>query len=231
MTKPPRLRPGDAVGIISPSWGGGAAFPHRIERGVRHLEALGFRVKIAPHALNSLGHVSDTPENRAADLHTLFRDPEVRAIVATIGGDHSCHLLPLLDFELLRAHPTILVGFSDVTVLNVAIWRMTGLTTFNGPMLMTEFAEYPRMPEYSERHLLKSLCRPEPAGEIAPSEWWTDEFLDWEAREDLTRPRARQPGTGWTWLKAGQGGAAEGHLIGGCLESLQHLRGTPYWPG
>lgn len=229
MLKPPRLRRGDTVGIISPSWGGGAAFPHRIERGVRHLESLGFRVRIAPHALNSRGYVSDTPENRAADIHLLFRDPAVRAIVATIGGDHCCHLLPLLDYGLIRAHPTILLGFSDVTVLNVAIWTMTGLVTFNGPALMTEFAEYPRMPEYSEQSMLRALCRAAPIGPLQPAAWWTEEFLDWETKEDLTRARERHTAEGWTWLRGTE--PASGRLLGGCLESLQHLRGTPYWPG
>ena len=133
ILKPPRLLPGDTIGIISPSWGGGARYPHRIERGAAHLRSLGFKVKIAPHTLNSIGFVSDTPENRVADIHAMFLDPEVKAIIASIGGDHSCHLLPLLDFDLIAAHPTIFMGYSDVTVLNVAIHAMTGLVTFQRP--------------------------------------------------------------------------------------------------
>ncbi len=188
---------------------------------------MGFEVKIASHALNSRGHVSDTPENRAADLHEMFSNPEVKAIIATIGGDHSCHLLPLLDWGLIRENPKIFMGYSDVTVLNVAIWKKTGLVTFNGPALMVEIAEYPKMLEYTERYMLEALCNPEPIGAIKPSPWWTDEFLDWGEKEDLTRPREGRPSEGWSWLN---GGHAEGILIGGCLESLQHLRGTPYWP-
>jgi muramoyltetrapeptide carboxypeptidase len=64
-------------------------------------------------------------------------------------------------------------------------------------------------------------------GAIEPSEWWTDEFLDWESKQDLTRERERRPSDGWRWLRRGR---AEGVLVGGCLESLQHLRGTRYWP-
>ncbi|HEV8246760.1 MAG TPA: LD-carboxypeptidase [Polyangiaceae bacterium] len=119
--KPPRLRPGDKIGVVSPSWGGAGLFPHRVERAQAALEALGFRLKFGRHARNSNGFVSDTSENRAHDLHEMFRDPEVRLILATVGGDHSCHLLPLLDFELIRANPKPLVGYSDITVLNVAI--------------------------------------------------------------------------------------------------------------
>ena len=165
--------------------------------------------------------------NRAGDLHDMFRDPKVRAIVAAIGGDHSCHLLPLLDFDLIRTHPKILVGFSDITVLNVAIWAETGLVTFNGPALLTDFAEYPVMFEYTERYMLRTLCRAKPLGRIEPSDWWTEEFLDWETKRDLERPRARSESSGWTWLREG---TAEGVLVGGCLESLQHLRGTRFWP-
>jgi muramoyltetrapeptide carboxypeptidase LdcA involved in peptidoglycan recycling len=228
MIKPPRLQPGDTVAVVSPSWGGAGAFPHRVERGVECLQTLGFNVKLAPHALSQRGFVSDTPENRVADIHDSFRDPAVRSIVAAIGGDHSCHLLPLLDFDLIRANPKIFMGYSDVTVLNVAIWKATGLVTFNGPALLTDFAEYPQMFDYTREHLLRTVSVADPPGMIEPSPWWTEELLDWEHKADLERPRTRQPSDGWTWLKPG---IAQGRLIGGCLESLQHLRGTRFWPG
>ena len=61
------------------------------------------------------------------------------------------------------------MGYSDITVLNVAIWQLTGLTTFNGPALLTDFAEYPTMFEYTESHMLKMLTETEPLGSIEPS--------------------------------------------------------------
>jgi muramoyltetrapeptide carboxypeptidase LdcA involved in peptidoglycan recycling len=228
MLKPSKLQPGDTVAIVSPSWGGAGAFPHRVERGVACLQALGFNFRLAPHALSQRGYVSDTPENRAADIHEVFRDPGVKAIVAAIGGDHSCHLLPLLDFDLIRANPKVFMGYSDITVLNVAIWKATELVTFNGPALITDFAEYPEMFEYTKEHFLRTVNVAEPAGAIEPSPWWTEELLDWEQKKDLEQPRTRQPSEGWTWLKPG---IAQGRLIGGCIESLQHLRGTRFWPG
>lgn len=227
MIRPPRLQRGDTVGLVSPSWGGAGRFPHRVERGVQYLQSLGFKVRIGAHALNQRGFVSDTPQNRADEIHSMFDDPEVKAVVATIGGDHSCHLLPLLDFELIRENPKIFMGFSDITVLNVAIWQTTGLVTFNGPALLTDFAEYPRMFEYTERYMRRALCEARPIGVIEPSTWWTEEFLDWAEKADLERPRARNSSAGWHWLR---GGVAEGVLIGGCLESLEHLRGTGFWP-
>ena len=227
MLKPLRLKFGDTIGIVSPSWGGAGAYPHRVEQAIKYFNALGFKVKLAPHSLNQAGFVSDNPSNRVQDIHDMFADPAIKAIIAAVGGDHSCHLLPLLDFELIANNPKIFMGYSDITVLNVAIWKKTGLTTFNGPTLLTDFAEFPRMLSYTEAYFLKALMGEEPIGVIEPSSHWTEEFLDWSAKKDLERPRELLVSGGWTWLKEGK---AEGRLIGGCIESLQHLRGTEFWP-
>ena len=133
MIRPPRLKTADTIGIVSPSWGGAGLFPHRVEQGVRHLQSLGFKVRLATHALNHRGFVSDTPENRARDIHDLYADSEIKAIIAAIGGDYSCHLLPLLDFDLIASNPKVFMEYSDIPVLNVVIWTRTGLSTFNGP--------------------------------------------------------------------------------------------------
>lgn len=228
-----RLRPGELVAAFSPSAPAANLFPHRVERGLAKLRQLGFQTQLAPHAMESAGYLSATAEARAADLNALLADSDVRALISTIGGDHSCQMLPLIDWELARRDPKIIMGYSDMTVLLIAFWRMTGLVTFYGPHIMTELAEYPDMPAFSEQAMLRALCDPAPLGPLPESDWWTDEFLDWEARADLTRERAHRPTSGWTWLKPGvvsDERPAEGTLIGGCLESLQHLRGTPYWP-
>lgn len=227
IVKPPALRPGDTIGIVAPSWGGPALFPQRVERGRRFLESLGYRVVIGRHACGQRGHVSGTPEERATDLHDFFADPAVRAIVAAIGGDHSCHLLPLLDWDLIRRNPTILVGYSDVTVLNLAIHARTGLVTFNGPALMPDFGEFPAPLPYTVEHFLRVVTRPDAPGTIHPASGWTEERQEWGAPEEQQVPRTLRPSSGWTWLKEGR---ATGPLLGGCLESLEHLRGTPYWP-
>ena len=225
--KPPRLRLGDTVGIVSPSWGGAGKYPHRVRNGIAYLESLGFKTTIGAHALGQHGFVSDTAENRAADIHDMFRAHEVRAIIAAVGGDHSCHLLPYLDFELIRDNPTIFMGYSDITVLNVAIWNRTGLVTFNGPTLITDFAEYPSPHEYTTESFHRTVCRSEVVGRVRPSVSWTEEHLDWRTKADLERARKLVPSDGWTWLRPG---VAEGVLVGGCISSLQHLRGTEYWP-
>ena len=225
--KPPHLRPGDTIGIVSPSWSGAALFPHRLQAGLAQLERMGYRVKIAPHALGNSGYVSATPEQRASDINAMFADPSVNAILATVGGDHSCQLLPHLDYDLIRRKPKIFIGYSDITVLNVALHVRTGVVTFNGPALITEFAEFPQMFAYTASHFLRAVSQPEPIGVIDSSPTWTEEYLDWGQQLDLTRPRAIQPNAGVQWLKHGR---ATGRLLGGCLESLDHLRGTAFWP-
>ncbi len=225
--KAKRLGPGDTIGIVSPSWCGPAVFPHRLDNGVAYLESRGFRVRVACHARGRDGFVSGTAAERTADLHDLFGDPEVAAIIAAVGGDHSCHLLPHLDFGLIAENPKIFMGYSDITVLNVAIWERTGLVTFNGPAVMTDFGEYPRPFEYTVRAFERAVCSGDAIGRIEPAGRWTEERLDWGTKADLTRARETSVSPGWTWLR---GGAAEGELVGGCIESLQHLRGTDFWP-
>lgn len=148
-------------------------------------------------------------------------------MIATIGGYHSCHLLKLLDYELVRGNPKIFMGFSDMTGPNVAIWHKTGLVTFNGPALLPDGGEYPRIFDCTKHYFRKALCDPRPIRPIEPSPWWAEEFLDWSTKQDLTRRRERRESPGWTWLK---GRCAEGVLIGGPLESLEHLRGTHSGP-
>jgi len=221
------LRPGSTIGVIAPSWCGPALAPHRVARGRAFLESLGYRVVLAPHLFERRRWTAGTPEQRAADIMDLFADPGVDGIWAAIGGDHSCQFLPHLDWSRIAAHPKVFIGYSDVTVLNVAIWTMTGLVTFNGPALMDEIAEYPAPPPYAVRQLRRVLTEPSAPGTVEPAAEWSEERLDWISREDLTRPRAYRPAPGWTWLRPG---TAEGVLVGGCLASLQHLRGTPCFP-
>jgi muramoyltetrapeptide carboxypeptidase LdcA involved in peptidoglycan recycling len=185
------------------------------------------QVVFIEHALNHCGIVSDSAEHRVQDIHDMFLDPKVKAIIAAIGGDHSCHLLPLLEFDLIRVHPTVFMGYSDISVLNIAIWQSAGLITFNGPAILTDFAEHPRMFHYTEQYFLQAVTQESPIGLIEPSSWWTEEFQDWERQADRERPLRRHPSSGWTWLREG---SAEGVMIGGCIESLEHLRGTRFWP-
>ena len=109
----------------------------------------------------------------------------------------------------------------------MAIWKKCGLVTFNGPALISDFAEYPEPLAYTVESFARTVQKGGPVGHIAPSSEWTEETLDWREKLDLTRPRRLRESPGWSWLRPG---VREGILVGGCIESLQHLRGTPFWP-
>jgi muramoyltetrapeptide carboxypeptidase LdcA involved in peptidoglycan recycling len=202
-------------------------FPHRVQSGINAIKSIGFNIQIGKSAMSKKGFVPDTPQNRANDINDFFGDPKIKGIFCTIGGDHACELLPLLDYKLIRKNPKVFMGYSDISVLNIAIWQQTGLVTFNGPMVMMDFAEYPRMFDYTTEYFLRTLCEKKPIGQIKPSTYWTEERLEWKGMVDQSRARHLIPSEGWRWIKKGAG---KGKLVGGCLESLQHLRGTDYWP-
>ena len=227
ITKPNVLHPGDTIRVISPSWFGGETFVPRAMRGVQLLESLGFTVERGTHAYGNRGHVSGTIEERLHDLHDAFAAPHVKMVLATIGGTHAADLLPDIDFELIRKNPKIFMGFSDNTILHTAFRVEAGLATLYGPGLLTDWSEHPQMPADALKTAIHLMTSTQPLGPLPEPAWWTDEFLDWESGEDTRREREQRPNSGWNWIR---GGSASGITIGGCLETLQHLRGTRWWP-
>lgn len=227
INHPEALQPGDTIRVISPSWLGGASFVPRAMRGVHLLESLGFRVEIGVHAFGNREHVSGTVQERLADLHDAFADTSVKMVLATIGGTHAADLLPHIDFDLMRRNPKIFMGFSDNTILHTALRTECSLATLYGPGLLTDWSEHPGMPQDAQKTALHLLTSQDPLEAISSPDWWTDEFLDWESGEDTHRAREQRHNPGHVWIR---GGIAEGRTIGGCLETLQHLRGTRWWP-
>jgi muramoyltetrapeptide carboxypeptidase len=132
MRKPAALRRGDQIGVIAP---GAAVEEPALRAGVRALEQTGFRVRVGAAALNRHGYLAGTDRERLADVRAMFEDDGVRAIVAARGGYGTGRLLPLLDTAVARAHPKIVVGYSDVTFLLVQLVQRAELVTFHGPML------------------------------------------------------------------------------------------------
>jgi muramoyltetrapeptide carboxypeptidase len=130
--KPRRLKPGDLVGILAPA---GPVEEEDLLPGIEALELLGFRVRLSPHALLKEGYLAGPDELRLQDLHALFQDDEVKAIICARGGYGSLRLFDRIDFELIRERPKILVGYSDITALLLAVYKRARLVTFHGPML------------------------------------------------------------------------------------------------
>jgi muramoyltetrapeptide carboxypeptidase len=225
--KAPKLTKHNQIGLISNSAPLAGLVPHRTKRGIEMLRALGFKVKLGISALKVDNYIAGSPEERAKDINSFIKNKNIKAILSFIGGDHSSQLLPLLNFEQIKNNPKIIMGFSDTTVLLLAIYSQTGLVTFYGPSVLNQFAENPKMLDYTMKYFKKAVMSNLPIGKIIPSPLWTEEMMDWFEKKDILRPRKMKKNSGWLWLKDGK---AEGPLIGGCLFSLMHLRGTKYWP-
>ncbi len=136
---PARLRSGDTVGLIAP---GSALSDEGVQRAIMQVQGLGLRVKLGPHLRAQRGYLAGTDTERLADLHAMFADPNVQAVWCARGGYGCGRLLPLLDLGLIRQHPKLLIGYSDVTALLNFISRYTGLVTYHGPVASSKLTPY-----------------------------------------------------------------------------------------
>jgi len=157
---------------------------------------------VGANALKKHGYLAGTDEERAADLHAMFRDRRVRAIICARGGYGTPRLLRMLDYRMIRRNPKILVGFSDITALQLAFWAKCALVTFHAPMLATDMAE--PMDSFTEEMFWLLVTSNQKAG-------------------SLTFPEPMQ-------AKILRPGSFTGHLLGGNLSILVSLLGTPYQP-
>jgi muramoyltetrapeptide carboxypeptidase len=138
--KPRALRAGDLVAVAAPA---GPVDAGRLDRGVEELRSLGFEVRVADGVLDRAGFTAGTAASRLEQLHGLFADDSVRAIACARGGAGTLHLLPHLDRGLLRSHPKLVLGYSDVTALHLALGQ-SGLPSLHGPMVAWELATGPQ---------------------------------------------------------------------------------------
>jgi muramoyltetrapeptide carboxypeptidase LdcA involved in peptidoglycan recycling len=180
-----------------------------------------------PHALADAATLAQDPAARADDLHRAFADPDIAGVVSTIGGDDSIRMLRHLDLELLAANPKVFLGYSDSTILQMALLR-AGVTSFYGPTIMAGFGENGGLHDYLVEGVRRTLFEPE-----AQLEWpenrdgWTVEHLAWSEPANQQRRRQLRPSSGWRWHG---GPAREGTTVVGCLEVLDFLRGTEWCP-
>lgn len=224
MLVPPKLKPGDTIGVFSPSSPISATVPVRYQRGKAYLEARGFRVKEGRLTGQQDGYRSGTIRERAEELNQLIRDPSVRCVMAAIGGMNSNSLLPYLDYEALTRDPKILVGYSDVTALLLGVFAKTGLVTYYGPALAASFGEFPPYVDETFRFFWDIAGEGASLPHSLPTpEHWTDERIDWATQDRSKRPVPNR-------LITVHSGKASGRLIGGNLNTMQGIWGTPYMP-
>lgn len=201
---PVALRPGDTVALVSPSSATDERINLQLSREV--MEALGLKVKTGEHYAARRGHLAGSDAQRASDLNAAFADPEVRAVVAVRGGAGAARLLPLLDYDVIRANPKALLGYSDITALHCAIQAKTGLVSFHGPNGTGSWNSF-NADQFRRLFFGRELLHyrnPVDAG---------DELVQ---RRNRTLTIA--------------GGRARGELVGGNLAVLSALAGSPYMP-
>ncbi|EYB69020.1 MccF protein [Deinococcus phoenicis] len=226
--RPPRLTPGSRVAALSLSSGFVTEVMNRYRAGVRQVaDTFGWEVVPAPNALRGPDFLDANPQARTDDLHWALRNPEIHGLVSIIGGDDSVRLLPYLDPGLIRQHPKAFLGYSDSTVTLMQFLR-AGVMAYHGPSLLTDLAENGGIHPFVAQGICRALVDDPSPFDLSPAPEWTQFRQDWEdeSLQEVRRPFT--PGDGWTWLQGEQ--AAEGHLIGGCLEVLDMLNGTPGWP-
>lgn len=203
LVKPQALDHGAMVGLIAP---GGIVDGAIIEKCERNLASLGFKVKLGKNIRAAHGGYAGTVAQRLEDLHAMFADKEVKAVWTARGGSGCSALLPHIDYTLIRTHPKILIGYSDITALHLAFYRMAGLVTFHGPAAWSTFSDY------SVSQMQAVLMLPRSETEINMS-------IE-NSRKALEQPEYA--------LRTLRHGIAEGRLVGGNLSVLTALIGTPY---
>jgi muramoyltetrapeptide carboxypeptidase len=199
-----RLQPGDTIALVNPS---GALFerqPYVIA--TETLQALGFKVREAPHLRARHGHLAGTDAQRASDINAMFADTGVHGLLAVTGGSGGARMLAGVDYGLVQANPKFLGGFSDLTALINAVTRRTGLVTFHAPMGASEWNKY------SVEQFKRVVMAAEPALLANPP-----------ATDDALVPRTQR-------ITTLRGGRASGHLVGGNLAVLSGIAGSAYWP-
>ncbi|MBN2086453.1 MAG: LD-carboxypeptidase [Anaerolineales bacterium] len=216
---PRKLSPGDEIRVVAPSISFGFINAETRAIAKKRFSELGLRVSYGAHCEERDASDSSSIDSRIADLHDAFADPQVAAVLSAIGGYNCNQLLRRLDFELVRAHPKILCGYSDITVLGASIYAKTGLVTYSGPHFSTFGME--KGLEYTIENFRRCLMQSEPF-DVAPSEAWSDDA--W-FQDQLNRTFIPNPG-----FQIIHEGHAEGVLLGGNLCTLNLLQGTEYMP-
>ena len=201
IVKPKRLKAGDTVAVIAPASG---LSRESFDKAIENLESLGLKTKIGKSARGVKGFLSATDKERLDDLHAAFADKEIAGVWCVRGGYGAARLLPAIDYDLIRKNPKILIGYSDITSLHLAISQNTGLVTFHGPVAASELSDY------TKNHVVNALMKPSAPYKIELSEYNKAQTSNLFKTEIIT------------------GGKARGRLVGGNLSLLSALAGTPY---
>ncbi|KRF07244.1 microcin C7 resistance protein MccF [Paenibacillus sp. Soil766] len=229
MIKPKRLKSGSKIAIISLSNGLPYLFPDIYEMGLKNLmETFALEVVEMPSARMSPEELYKNPQLRAQDLNDCFENEEIDGIITSIGGYESVRILPFLNKEVIINNPKFIMGFSDATTFLTYLNNL-GMVTFYGPSVMAGFAQLRNLPEAYTEHLKAIWFEEQFPYRYAPYQAWTNGYKDWSQLATLgeCQPFVENE-YGWVFI---QGEAIEhGNLWGGCIEVLEFMKSTIYWP-
>lgn len=229
MLKPKRLQRGSRIAIISPSSGLPYLFPDTYELGLRNLrEFFGLEIVEMPTARMELTELYHHPELRAQDINEAFADPSIDGIICSIGGYESIRILPYLDIEQIKNNPKMIMGFSDATTF-LSYLNQVGMITFYGPSILAGIAQLKHLPDAYTAHLDALLFSNDYPYAYAPYKKWTNGYQDWGNLDTLGQCQKFIPNEkGFIYLQGGS--VQQGYLWGGCIEVLEFMKSTVYWP-
>lgn len=156
-----------------------------------------------------------------------FGDDTVSAVICAIGGDDTIRILPYIDFDVIRNHPKIFMGYSDSTINHFMMYK-AGLVSFYGPSILGEFGDYVDMAGYTKRAVRDLLFGEWESYTLHPSRHWSDDFIPWQESNINTMYRMKEDVHGYEIINGS--GTVRGHLLGGCIDVFMMANGTKIWP-
>lgn len=229
MKKVRKLKYGSKIAIISPSNGLPNRFPEIYELGLNNLEELfGFEVIEFPTARLSTYELYHNPKLRAEDINNAFKDESIDGIICSIGGYEAVRILEYLDIDVILSNPKMIMGFSDATTF-LTYLNNCGLITFYGPSIMAGFAQLKNITKEYRNHIESLLLNTEIPYKYKPYSEWTHGYKDWTNMDTLGEcTDFYKNNDEFDFLQNGD--ITEGILWGGCIEVLEFMKGTKYWP-
>lgn len=211
----PKLRKGDKVAILSPSFAAPAVWPHIYELG---LERVKNEFGLIPVEYPTTKKLGASGQERGKDLIDAFSNPEIKAVISTLGGDDQVTYIKNLPVEPFISNPKPFFGYSDTTHFQNFLW-LNGIPSFYGGNLFSQFAMQVEMDSFTKDYLTKAMFE-KGLVNLGFSDKYNDEDLSWEDLENLNKRRKYEPNNGWIWDGEIN---TRGILWGGCLESIDEL--------
>jgi muramoyltetrapeptide carboxypeptidase len=205
---PKLLSPGDTVMFIAPA---GPPKKDEVLRARERIEDRGYNVKMRDDIFDVEGYLAGTDERRAEELMQAFTDDEVDGILCARGGYGTMRILDRLDFDAIRKHPKVLLGFSDITALHAALQAKAGLVSFHGPGPASGLGSEQGPTDFTANSLIEAIEAPAARGLAPNPQPYTIEVPDSVAK-----------------VASYGKGKATGRLVGGNLSLISALEGTPY---